>query len=435
MYLQIQVPALWAQASEMNDQQLRVNIQRLRLEIEGDPQNIDHYLDLIALLLKVKDFQTALNIAHDCEAKFSLRDKDLKLYYYKALAYRSLGRYPEALRGYERYIALKPDETEAYFGLALTYEKLGDLDQAKNYYRFYVDKEKNPARAKTIQFAQGKLQTLQGSNVIAVDRQNPEQQLLNETQNPQQAQSNPPQSNPPQSNPPQANPSIFQYTSDQMQKISSADALFDQGEYQKAQAAYQSVLKEISPKQINQPSDPLKILIEKALICAFLLDQADEISQLSMLLLELNAKGLPFAIASMHYLKQKQVQKQPTIQINEIKIALKEGRFYHALDLITQAQNMQLEPKILLDYLKGKTLFSIGKYEEAVLLFQKAYQQMPHPYLMMELINGAMANRQNQLAKEYLEDYLAVAKNQNAENPSRFYLQAQQYLDQLKAGQ
>jgi tetratricopeptide (TPR) repeat protein len=220
-----------------------------------------------------------------------------------------------------------------------------------------------------------------------------------------------------------------------MQKISNADTFFDQGEYQKAQAEYQSVLKEIAPQNINQPTDPLKTLIEKALICAFLLDQADEISKLSMLLLEGNAKGLAFAVASMHYLKEKQVQKQPAIQINEIKIALKEGRFYHALDLITQAQNTQLEPKILLDYLKGKTLFSIGKYEEAVILFQKAYQQMPHPYLMMELINGAMANRQNQLAQQYLEDYLAVAKNQNAENPSRFYLQAKQYLDQLKAGQ
>ncbi len=428
--------------SEMSEKQIKANIQRLRLEIESDSQNIDHYLDLTAMFLKVKDFQTALNIAHECEGKFNLRDKDMKIFYYKALAFRNLGRYPEALRAYERYIQLKPEETEAYFGLAITYEKLGDLDQAKSYYRFYIDREKNPVRAKSVQFAQSKLQTLQGSNVIAIDRQNPEQQLMNDSiSQSSESQSSASQSSASQNN---TNSTIkqesnqqksFQYTADQMEKIASADTLFDQGEYQKAQVSYQAVLNQVVARDLENPHDALKSLIEKSMICAFLLDQSEEITRLSMLLLNEQSVGLPFAIASMHYLKQKQIQKQPPIQINEIKIALKEGRFYHALDLITQVQSLQAEPKILLDYLKGKTLFSIGKYEEAVQLFQKSYQQMPHPYLMMELINAAMANRQNQLAQQYVEDYLAKTQSQNTQNPSRFYLQARQYLDQLKVVQ
>ena len=53
------------------------------------------------------------------------------MYGNRATAYYSLGRYQEALRDYDRAIALNPNNPNSYNGRALTYRALGNFAAAQ----------------------------------------------------------------------------------------------------------------------------------------------------------------------------------------------------------------------------------------------------------------------------------------------------------------
>ena len=69
---------------------------------------------------------------------------------------------------------------------------------------------------------------------------------------------------------------------------------------------------------------------------------------------------------------------------------------------------------------------------ESLSAYEKAIQQLPHPSLVMDLVVTAMASQQFKVAQQYLENYINQEKLQNQEKPSRFFIQAQEYLSQIK---
>ncbi|MDR1390725.1 MAG: tetratricopeptide repeat protein [Treponema sp.] len=75
--------------------------------------------------LAIQDFTVALGKTPNAVNTLWLR----------AQAYESVGKLYEAIKDYDRYIQLEPDDREAYFNIGLIYEYLKNYENALNNYK------------------------------------------------------------------------------------------------------------------------------------------------------------------------------------------------------------------------------------------------------------------------------------------------------------
>ncbi len=413
-YLLLLPLSLWSQELASVDK-INANIQRLKLEIETDPQISSLYVELADLMIKIKDYSSIVALVDDYESKFKIDAQTQRLLYLKALSLRNIGQFDQAIRMYEQYIQFDRFELEAHVGLGLTYEKIGDREKAKYHFLKYIDQEKDPQKIKAIQFTKQKLQQLESSVIASqpsILEENKDQKTSETTKISEKKTAN------------------YQLNAEQIKILGEADGLFDQGEYSKANVLYQKLIDGLTNDQISTKDPAIFSLLEKGGTCSFIDGKYEQSQKISLLLLLYQPQGLPLALSALNYAKLN--QNQALVSINEMRIALKEGRFYHVLELCDLAQTQGLEPKNLIEYIKGKALFHLGKYNESLSAYEKAIQQLPHPSLVMDLVMVAMASQQFKVAQQYLENYINQEKLQNQEKPSRFFIQAQEYLSHIK---
>lgn len=81
-------------------------------------------------------------------------------WYALAYAYRGTHRPDLAVLAYQVYITLRPGEAAPYFGLALAQKDAGEHAKAEAAFRYYLSREKDPARASFVDDAKSELAEL-----------------------------------------------------------------------------------------------------------------------------------------------------------------------------------------------------------------------------------------------------------------------------------
>jgi len=119
--------------------------QALALPNLSDKDKVSGLAKKTEILIKLKDYQQALNIIQDQLAKLGAGNDEIL--FFEAESYYGLNQYQAALSTYEKIIKEYPDskfQDEATWGRALTLKALGELDQAMALMTQFYDTAKEP---------------------------------------------------------------------------------------------------------------------------------------------------------------------------------------------------------------------------------------------------------------------------------------------------
>jgi len=153
IYLQrlIAIAPQMAEVNYIQAKQLLVNadttasMNKFRECIHKDPQNIDAYIDLMALFFKKNQYDSIMPLL--IKAK-RMRPCQPELYLYEGRFFESINRNPVAYAAYKEGLLCNPQATELYLPISSCLEKQGNYREAMNYLSRWI--EKNPTDKKTL---------------------------------------------------------------------------------------------------------------------------------------------------------------------------------------------------------------------------------------------------------------------------------------------
>ena len=444
----------------------------LQLKLERTPDDSKALYMISQLLLKLKRPQEALNYLRHLTAlpaqtpplKTQLRGR-----YLLAFTYRQLKRYPEAIETYQEYIKVvgdSPEQNEAYFGLGKTYELMGDPVAAVESYERFINLEKRPKKLKYVRVAQKAMKRLKTSNVISIERdRSSEFTLLEDTSSP----SVPPSTSSPASDPPQSDSStqskgtppatVTSKTEAQRSKaqpakdrstqgspskssnaprppitptqntLSEADLNFESGRYQLSAQIYRT----LSQDGTKGSALDRQQLLYQAATSAFLAERYDEArADAERGLLNTPDHPLFKALAVLSHLHKKDTG---TLDLSEVKIALKEGRFEDALSL-SRTLIKRGGPKGFIANMRraeGVALMGLKRYEEALVALKASASLFRHPLLTFDLARAAESNQKLREARGYYQELRDLTQRPSGQPLTPLHQLALDALNRLRS--
>ena len=111
-------------------------IQHFKTALATDPDFLDARYNLGVTYQNMKAYNQALD---QYKKLARARKNDPKYVFAAGYCFFYMDRYDQAVKWFDKVLALDPDHTQAQFALAATFEKKGDVEQAKRAWRRYLE--------------------------------------------------------------------------------------------------------------------------------------------------------------------------------------------------------------------------------------------------------------------------------------------------------